>query len=58
MGGMNPEVMQQMMQSPMMQQVLNNPQFMTSVLQNNPAVREVSAGGPWYVAIQHAWPCC
>lgn len=33
--------MQQMMQSPMMQQMLSNPDNMRNMLQMNPAVREV-----------------
>jgi hypothetical protein len=40
--------MQQMMQSPMMQQMLSNPDNMRNMLQMNPAVREV---GGWV----HAW---
>jgi hypothetical protein len=39
---MDSTAMQQMMQSPLMQQLLNNPEMLRSMLQMNPAVREVS----------------
>jgi hypothetical protein len=35
--------MQQMMQNPMVQQMLNNPETMRNMLQMNPAVREVGS---------------
>jgi hypothetical protein len=38
---MDPAAMQQMMQSPLMQQLLSNPELMRNMLQMNPAVREV-----------------
>lgn len=38
---MDPGAMQQMMQSPLMQQLLNNPELLRGMLQANPAVRQV-----------------
>jgi hypothetical protein len=58
--GFDPAMMQQMMQSPMMQQLLNNPDMMRNMLQMNPAVREVR----WAAQCMHkAWlitvcSCC
>ncbi|OQS01796.1 Non-selective Cation Channel-2 (NSCC2) Family [Thraustotheca clavata] len=37
----NPEMMQQMMQSPMVQSLLNNPEIMRNMMQSNPAMRQL-----------------
>lgn len=38
---MDPAVLQQMVQSPLMQQMLSNPELLRNMLQMNPAIREV-----------------
>eukprot|EP00775_Hariotina_reticulata_P004258 gene4258-4509_t len=45
-GLMDSTAMQQMMQSPLMQQLLNNPDMLRSMLQMNPAVRELMDRDP------------
>jgi hypothetical protein len=47
---MDPAAMQQMMQSPLMQQLLSNPELMRNMLQMNPAVREVGRHSSWQQA--------
>lgn len=46
MGLMDPEMMRQMMGSPFMQQLLNNPELMRNMLQMNPGVRELMDRDP------------
>lgn len=41
MMGMDPQQMQQMMQSPIVQNLLENPEFLRSMMQSNPALRQV-----------------
>lgn len=41
MMGMDPQQMQQMMNSPIVQSLLDNPEFLRSMMQSNPAVRQV-----------------
>lgn len=39
--GMDPQQLQQMMDSPIMQNLLQNPEFLRSMMQSNPALRQV-----------------
>jgi hypothetical protein len=41
MMGMDPQQMQQMMGSPIVQNLLDNPEFLRSMMQSNPALRQV-----------------
>ena len=41
MMGMDPQQMQQMMGSPIVQNLLENPEFLRSMMQSNPALRQV-----------------
>lgn len=41
MTGMDPQQMQQMMGSPIVQNLLDNPEFLRSMMQSNPALRQV-----------------
>jgi hypothetical protein len=44
--------MQQMMQNPMVQQLMSNPEMMRNMLQMNPGIREVGAGAcPAWVSV-------
>jgi hypothetical protein len=52
---MDPAAMQQMMQSPLMQQLLSNPELMRNMLQMNPAVREVRRHSSWQQKAQLCW---
>lgn len=42
----NPEMMQQMMESPMMQGILNNPEIMRSMMQSNPQIQQLLEQNP------------
>jgi len=42
----NPEMMRQMMDSPMMQSLLNNPDLLRSMLTSNPQMRELMDRNP------------
>jgi ubiquilin len=41
MMGMDPQQLQQMMNSPIVQNLLQNPEFLRSMMQSNPALRQV-----------------
>jgi hypothetical protein len=41
MMGMDPQQLQQMMNSPVVQNLLENPEFLRSMMQSNPALRQV-----------------
>eukprot|EP00197_Chlamydomonas_leiostraca_P015521 CAMPEP_0202867466 /NCGR_PEP_ID=MMETSP1391-20130828/9451_1 /ASSEMBLY_ACC=CAM_ASM_000867 /TAXON_ID=1034604 /ORGANISM="Chlamydomonas leiostraca, Strain SAG 11-49" /LENGTH=315 /DNA_ID=CAMNT_0049547513 /DNA_START=22 /DNA_END=966 /DNA_ORIENTATION=+ len=45
-GMMNPEAMQAMMSSPMMQSMLNNPELLRSMMQSNPMVQQLMERHP------------
>lgn len=42
----NPEMMRQMMDSPMMQGIMNNPEIMRSMMQSNPQIQQLMQSNP------------
>jgi hypothetical protein len=47
MGGMSPEMMQQAMNSPMMQAMLSDPELLRSILSQNPGIAQVRGVLQW-----------